>query len=163
MPNNVDGSPPIPHGSPVKNYTVKEDKILCMCKEETNPHDTPSGIKDSIPAWIKFSVQAPGEIPYSGIYYDPPEEVNNRGSPGSKSHSEVIKVDISWEALIKLVQWFYSDNLPNPPSGCLWDNMDDEEKLFNLQPYVELCWLAEFWILENILEACWKGFDASIA
>lgn len=37
--------------------------------------DTPSGIKDSIPAWIKFSVQAPGEIPYNGIYYDPPEEV----------------------------------------------------------------------------------------
>lgn len=37
--------------------------------------DTPSGIKDSIPAWIKFSVQAPGEIPFNGIYYDPPEEV----------------------------------------------------------------------------------------
>lgn len=37
--------------------------------------DTPSGIKDSIPAWIKFSVQAPGEIPYNGIHYDPPEEV----------------------------------------------------------------------------------------
>lgn len=37
--------------------------------------DTPSGIKDSIPAWIEFSVQAPGEIPYNGIYYDPPEEV----------------------------------------------------------------------------------------
>ena len=53
------------------------------------------------------------------------------------------------------MQWFYSDDLPNPPSGCMWDNMDDEEKLFNLQPYVELCWLAEFWILENIQEACW--------
>ncbi|KAF3788720.1 1-4-alpha-glucan-branching enzyme 2-2 [Nymphaea thermarum] len=37
--------------------------------------ETPSGIKDSIPAWIKFSLQAPGEIPYNGIYYDPlPEE-----------------------------------------------------------------------------------------
>ncbi|XP_028549944.1 1,4-alpha-glucan-branching enzyme 1, chloroplastic/amyloplastic [Dendrobium catenatum] len=35
--------------------------------------ETPSGIKDSIPAWIKFSVQAPGEIPYNGIYYEPPE------------------------------------------------------------------------------------------
>lgn len=40
--------------------------------------DTPSGVKDSIPAWIKFSVQAPGEIPYNGIYYDPPEEVCSR-------------------------------------------------------------------------------------
>ncbi|XP_057513372.1 1,4-alpha-glucan-branching enzyme 2-2, chloroplastic/amyloplastic-like isoform X1 [Actinidia eriantha] len=57
LPNNADGSPPIPHGSRVK---------IRM--------DTPSGIKDSIPAWIKFSVQAPGQIPFDGIYYDPPEE-----------------------------------------------------------------------------------------
>ncbi|XP_043814777.1 1,4-alpha-glucan-branching enzyme 1, chloroplastic/amyloplastic isoform X2 [Manihot esculenta] len=57
LPNNADGSPPIPHGSRVK---------IRM--------DTPSGIKDSIPAWIKFSVQAPGEIPYNAIYYDPPKE-----------------------------------------------------------------------------------------
>lgn len=57
LPNNADDSSPIPHGSRVK---------IRM--------DTPSGIKDSIPAWIKFSVQAPGEIPYNGIYYDPPEE-----------------------------------------------------------------------------------------
>jgi len=58
LPNNADGSSPIPHGSRVKVRM-----------------DTPSGIKDSIPAWIKYSVQAPGEIPYDGIYYDPPEEV----------------------------------------------------------------------------------------
>uniref|UniRef100_A0A2P2M6Q9 Glycosyl hydrolase family 13 catalytic domain-containing protein n=3 Tax=Rhizophora mucronata TaxID=61149 RepID=A0A2P2M6Q9_RHIMU len=57
LPNNADGSPPIPHGSRVK---------IRM--------ETPSGFKDAIPAWIKFSVQAPGEIPYNGIYYDPPEE-----------------------------------------------------------------------------------------
>uniref|UniRef100_A0A803MQJ5 1,4-alpha-glucan branching enzyme n=1 Tax=Chenopodium quinoa TaxID=63459 RepID=A0A803MQJ5_CHEQI len=57
LPNNADGSSAIPHGSRVKIHM-----------------DTPSGIKDSIPAWIKFSVQAPGEIPYNGIYYDPPEE-----------------------------------------------------------------------------------------
>ncbi|KAK1300227.1 hypothetical protein QJS10_CPB13g01652 [Acorus calamus] len=57
LPNNADGSPPIPHGSRVK---------IRM--------DTPSGMKDSIPAWIKYSVQAPGEIPYNGIYYDPPED-----------------------------------------------------------------------------------------
>ncbi|KAK6942641.1 Glycosyl hydrolase, family 13, catalytic domain [Dillenia turbinata] len=57
LPNNADGSPAIPHGSRVKIHM-----------------DTPSGVKDSIPAWIKFSVQAPGEIPYNGIYYDPPVE-----------------------------------------------------------------------------------------
>ncbi|PNY06615.1 BTB/POZ domain-containing protein [Trifolium pratense] len=73
-----------------------------------------------------------------------------------ESHSQVIKVDISWEALTKLAHWFYSDELPNPPSGCLWFNMDDQEKLFNLQPYVELCWLGEFWIMESIQEACWN-------
>ncbi|KAL6634238.1 hypothetical protein ACP70R_026909 [Stipagrostis hirtigluma subsp. patula] len=57
LPNNADGSSPIPHGSRLKVRM-----------------DTPSGIKDSIPAWIKYSLQAPGEIPYNGIYYDPPEE-----------------------------------------------------------------------------------------
>ncbi|CAN6238294.1 unnamed protein product [Urochloa humidicola] len=60
LPNNADGSSPIPHGSRVKVRM-----------------DTPSGIKDSIPAWIKYSVQAPGAIPYDGIYYDPPEEVKH--------------------------------------------------------------------------------------
>lgn len=58
--------------------------------------------------------------------------------------------------MLKLVNWFYSNELPNPPSGCLWDNMEDEEKLLNLQPYVELYWLSEFWILENIQKACWN-------
>lgn len=55
LPNNADGSPSIPHGSRVKIHM-----------------DTLSGPKDAIPAWIKFAVQAPGEIPYNGIYYDPP-------------------------------------------------------------------------------------------
>lgn len=57
LPNNIDGSPAIAHGSRVKIHM-----------------DTPSGYKDCIPAWIKFAVQAPGEIPYNGIYYDPPPE-----------------------------------------------------------------------------------------
>eukprot|EP00850_Spirogloea_muscicola_P025155 SM002328S08027 [mRNA] locus=s2328:533:1755:- [translate_table: standard] len=57
LPNNVDGSPAIPHGSRVKIHM-----------------DTPMGWKDAIPAWIKIAIQAPGEIPYNGIYYDPPPE-----------------------------------------------------------------------------------------
>ncbi|KAL9260821.1 1,4-alpha-glucan-branching enzyme 1, chloroplastic/amyloplastic-like protein [Drosera capensis] len=57
LPNNADGSSAIQHGSRVK---------IRM--------DTPSGTKDSIPAWIKYSVQPPGAIPYDGIYYDPLEE-----------------------------------------------------------------------------------------
>ncbi|PON77194.1 Voltage dependent potassium channel [Parasponia andersonii] len=71
-----------------------------------------------------------------------------------ESHSQTIKVPISWEAMVKLVAWFYSDELPNPPSGCLWENMGIEEKLHELQPYIELCWLADFWFMENVQEAC---------
>ncbi|XP_022734845.1 BTB/POZ domain-containing protein At1g04390 isoform X2 [Durio zibethinus] len=73
-----------------------------------------------------------------------------------ESHSQTIKVPVGWEALIKLVQFFYSSELPNPPFGCLWDNMDIKERLFELKPYVELYWLAEFWILEDVQEACFK-------
>lgn len=30
--------------------------------------------------------------------------------------------------------------------------MDVNEKLLELQPYVELCWLSEFWFLEDVHE-----------
>ncbi|MCH89601.1 starch branching enzyme IIa, partial [Trifolium medium] len=54
---------------------VLESSVVDCGSQKIAIHmDTPSGIKDSISAWIKFSVQAPGEIPYNGIYYDPPEE-----------------------------------------------------------------------------------------
>lgn len=71
-----------------------------------------------------------------------------------ESRSDIIKVPVSWEALTKLVYWFYSDELAEPPSGCLWDNLETEEKLHELQPYIELCWLAEFWFLEGVQEVC---------
>ena len=58
LPNNPDGSPAIPHGSRVKVHL-----------------QGPGGDWfDRIPAWIKFAVQAPGEIPFNGVYYDPPAE-----------------------------------------------------------------------------------------
>lgn len=63
---------------------------------------------------------------------------------------------VSWEAMIKLVEWFYTDQLPDPPYGCSWDNMDNEEKLNELHPYIELCWLSELWLLEDIQDACFK-------
>ncbi|XP_048425761.1 BTB/POZ domain-containing protein At1g04390 isoform X4 [Pyrus x bretschneideri] len=77
-----------------------------------------------------------------------------------ESHSQTIKSSISWEAMVKLVNCFYCGTLPKPPSGCLWDNMDTEEKLHELQPYVELCWLSEFWLMEDIQTAC---FDVIIS
>ncbi|KAI3840640.1 hypothetical protein MKX03_004652 [Papaver bracteatum] len=69
-----------------------------------------------------------------------------------ESQSQIIKVPLSWEALEKLVTWFYSDQLPKPSSGCLWDNMDRKQQILQLLPYVEICWLAEFWFLENVRE-----------
>lgn len=72
------------------------------------------------------------------------------------SSSQRIKVPVSCQATAKLVEWFYTDQLPNPPSGCLWDNMDTEQKLEELQPYLELCWLAELWLLEDFGETCFR-------
>ncbi|KAK9138896.1 hypothetical protein Sjap_009490 [Stephania japonica] len=69
-----------------------------------------------------------------------------------ESFAQIIKVPVSWEALSKLVIWFYSDELPKPSSGCLWDNMDADRQLQELHPFIELCWLAEFWLLEHIRE-----------
>ena len=58
LPNNEDGSPAIPHGSRVKIHLQI-------------PNGEPV---DKIPAWIRYAVQQPGEIPFNGIYYDPPVE-----------------------------------------------------------------------------------------
>lgn len=70
------------------------------------------------------------------------------------SHSPFIKVPISWEALVKLVDWLYSDKLPILSSGCLWNNMEERVKIKELQSYLELCWLADYWLLENIKGHC---------
>ena len=58
LPNLADGSPAIPHGTRVKVHLEVEGQEPV----------------DKIPAWIKFAVQAPDEIPFNGIYYDPPPE-----------------------------------------------------------------------------------------
>ncbi|KAK0592630.1 hypothetical protein LWI29_022528 [Acer saccharum] len=73
-----------------------------------------------------------------------------------ESHSRIIRLPVSFEAMIKLVEWFYTDRLPKPSSGCVWDNMDTEEKIYELQPYVELCSLAELWLLEEVQDACFR-------
>ncbi|KAK2970574.1 hypothetical protein RJ640_030947 [Escallonia rubra] len=101
LPNNADGSPPIPHGSRVK---------IRM--------DTPSGMKDSIPAWIKFSVQAPGEIPYNGMYYDPPEEdkyVFQHARPKKPQSLRIYEAHVgmsSTEPMINTYANFRDDVLP---------------------------------------------------
>jgi len=58
LPNEADGSPAIAHGSRVKIHMLAESGEWI----------------DRIPAWIKMAVQAPGEIPFNGVYYDPPPE-----------------------------------------------------------------------------------------
>ncbi|XP_021603156.1 BTB/POZ domain-containing protein At1g04390 isoform X10 [Manihot esculenta] len=73
-----------------------------------------------------------------------------------ESNSQTIKVPVSWEAMIRLVNWLYTDELPRPPSGCLWINMKSEERLAVLQPYLELCRLAEFWFLEEVQDISYR-------
>ena len=58
LPDAADGTPAIPHGSRVKIHLQTQE----------------GGWIDKIPAWIKMAVQAPGEIPFNGVYYDPPAE-----------------------------------------------------------------------------------------
>ncbi|KAK9699426.1 hypothetical protein RND81_08G172600 [Saponaria officinalis] len=71
-----------------------------------------------------------------------------------ESRSQSLKVPVSWEALNKLVIWIYSSDVPKPVSGCLWDNMEAEKKMHELQPYIELCWLAEFWFIDDLQKEC---------
>ena len=78
------------------------------------------------------------------------------------SRSPFIKVPVSWEALVKLVDWLYSDKLPTLVTGCLWDNMDERKKLQELQPYLELCWLADYWLLDNIQEHCSRVINSCL-
>ncbi|OEL26964.1 BTB/POZ domain-containing protein [Dichanthelium oligosanthes] len=63
-----------------------------------------------------------------------------------------FSVPVGWEALNKLVQWFYSGELPRVPPDCRWKNMSAEEQLSHLKPYAELSSLAEFWFLEGVKE-----------
>uniref|UniRef100_A0A0D9WT71 BTB domain-containing protein n=1 Tax=Leersia perrieri TaxID=77586 RepID=A0A0D9WT71_9ORYZ len=70
----------------------------------------------------------------------------------SFSFSEVIKVPLGRQALNKLVQWFYSGELPKITPDCRWRNLNSEEQLSQLQPYAELSSLSEFWFLEGMKE-----------
>jgi 1,4-alpha-glucan branching enzyme len=86
LPNEADGSPAIPHGSRVKIHLQVHTRAASSphapCATVLHTADThPSRAQaadgswiDKIPAWIKFAVQAPGEIPFNGVYYDPPAE-----------------------------------------------------------------------------------------
>ncbi|ESQ36487.1 hypothetical protein EUTSA_v10006788mg [Eutrema salsugineum] len=73
-----------------------------------------------------------------------------------ESHLDRLNVPVSWVGLTKLVNWFYCDELPNPPSGCKWNNMDTEAKLHELLAYVEINSLAEWWIMEDLQNDCAK-------
>ncbi|RWW03712.1 hypothetical protein GW17_00033107 [Ensete ventricosum] len=72
------------------------------------------------------------------------------------SCSQVIKIPISWKALVKLVHWFYLGYLPSIKQDCSWNNLDPEWQLHELQVYVELSSLAEFWCLEEVEEQSFK-------
>ncbi|URE00721.1 BTB/POZ domain [Musa troglodytarum] len=78
------------------------------------------------------------------------------------SCSQVIKVPISWKALVKLVHWFYLGYLPSIKQDCTWNNLDPEWQLHELQVYVELSSLAEFWCLEEVEEQSFKAVISCI-
>ncbi|KAF8111682.1 hypothetical protein N665_0073s0040 [Sinapis alba] len=73
-----------------------------------------------------------------------------------ESHLDRLNVPVSWLGLTKLVNWFYCDELPKPPSGCRWNNMDTDAKLQELQAYVEIYSLTEWWIMEDLQNDCAK-------
>ena len=68
------------------------------------------------------------------------------------SFAEVIRVPVGWEALIILVQWFYSGELPRVAADCRWKTLSTEEKLSILKSYAELSSLADFWFLDGVKE-----------
>lgn len=61
---------------------------------------------------------------------------------------------VTWDALVKLVRWIYSSELSEPATGCFLKGMTSEEKIRQLEPYMELSWLAEYWLLEDLQDAC---------
>ncbi|KAL8033225.1 hypothetical protein ABFX02_13G148400 [Erythranthe guttata] len=73
-----------------------------------------------------------------------------------ESNLQTIKVPVSWESLNKLVRWFYSDRLPVPIFDCVWANLEPEEKFRQVHTYLELCWLAEFWLIDDLYEECYE-------
>uniref|UniRef100_A0A0D3GJU4 BTB domain-containing protein n=1 Tax=Oryza barthii TaxID=65489 RepID=A0A0D3GJU4_9ORYZ len=50
-----------------------------------------------------------------------------------ESFSEVINVPLGWQALDKLVHWFYSGELPKIDPDCRWRNLNSEEQLSQLR------------------------------
>ncbi|KAK1304887.1 BTB/POZ domain-containing protein [Acorus calamus] len=64
--------------------------------------------------------------------------------------SRIIKLPICWEALVKLVRWFYSGTLPRLEPRCQWKNMDRDQQQRDLQTYVELSWIAELWFVDVV-------------
>lgn len=97
-----------------------------------------------------MTIRMLGEIPVLLLFFFLPDNCN------LCSNSETIKVLVSWNSLIKLVSWLYSDELLKPSFDCLWDNLAVDQRLNELQLYVELCWLAEFWLLEDLHEQCFR-------
>ncbi|KAM0886798.1 hypothetical protein ACQ4PT_029470 [Festuca glaucescens] len=63
-----------------------------------------------------------------------------------ESFSDVIKVLLGWQALDKLVHWFYSGELPKVAPDCQWKNLSSEEQLSQLSS------LSEFWFMEGVKE-----------
>ncbi|KAJ4747265.1 hypothetical protein LUZ62_081670 [Rhynchospora pubera] len=70
------------------------------------------------------------------------------------SFSNLIKVPIDYEALIKLNKHFYHGKMPQVNPDCYWKSLTREEQISELIAYTELSSLAEYWFLEGVAEDC---------
>ncbi|KAJ3706211.1 hypothetical protein LUZ61_009916 [Rhynchospora tenuis] len=68
------------------------------------------------------------------------------------SFSNLIKVPIDYEALVKLTEFFYHGKMPKVNPDCRWKSLTQEEQLSELTAYTELSSLAEYWFLEGVAE-----------
>ncbi|XP_012437438.1 1,4-alpha-glucan-branching enzyme 2-2, chloroplastic/amyloplastic isoform X2 [Gossypium raimondii] len=117
--------------------------------------ETRSRVKDSIPAWIKFSVQAPGEIPYSGIYYDPPEEEKYVFKHPHTKRPKSLRIYESHAGMISM----------DAATGSVSRNLDNPLLVVPLKPSV-----AEFPVakkeqsdrLSNLAGAGYQAFEDAI-
>ena len=97
-------------------------------------------------------IQTAVELPYCSISLPRSYMFQKFDVINACSFAEAIRVPVGWGALDKLVQWFYSGELPRIAPDCRWKNMSSEEQLSHLKPYAELSSLAEFWFLEGVKE-----------
>eukprot|EP00252_Welwitschia_mirabilis_P026599 TRINITY_DN8779_c0_g1_i2.p1 TRINITY_DN8779_c0_g1~~TRINITY_DN8779_c0_g1_i2.p1 ORF type:complete len:983 (+),score=181.60 TRINITY_DN8779_c0_g1_i2:192-3140(+) len=61
----------------------------------------------------------------------------------SDSSAKTIQVPVCWDALKKLVNYFYTGEISSSFSPCIWKIMNEEQQIEDLESHIELSWIAE--------------------